>query len=110
MEASDAIRRLASNKRGLSRRSAVKRQEKYGVNVLPDQAKRGVWRMLLDQFGDALVVVLIAAAIVSGVVGDPQDAMQYLAWFRNTAPNKRSRRYASLRRRTLVCSVTEPSV
>ena len=30
--------------------------------------------MLFDQFGDALVVVLIVAAIVSGIVGEPQDA------------------------------------
>ena len=78
LDADDAVRHLASTDRGLSRRTAVKRLETYGANVLPDQARRSIWRMLFDQFGDALVVVLIAAAIVSGVVGEPQDSVLIL--------------------------------
>ncbi|MGI9477920.1 MAG: cation-translocating P-type ATPase [Hyphomicrobiaceae bacterium] len=78
LEPDAAIVLLESDREGLSRRLSGDRLETVGANALPDPAQRGIWRMLLDQFTDALIVVLIGAAIIAGVLGDPQDTVLIL--------------------------------
>ena len=78
LKTDDAIKLLASDDRGLSQTVATERLRQQGANVLPDQTRRSIWRMLFEQFADALILVLICAAIVAGVVGDPHDAILIL--------------------------------
>ncbi len=51
------------------------RRDQYGPNEIQEQCRRGVLRMFLDQFADFMIVVLIAAGVVAGVVGEPQDSI-----------------------------------
>jgi len=72
----DAEKRLETSARsGLSPDEVVKRQERYGPNELQEKRARSPWRMLFDQFSDFMIIVLIGAAIVSGVVGDVEDTV-----------------------------------
>ncbi len=60
---------------GLGDDEAAARLERHGSNELPEGSKRSIWRMLVDQVSDFMIIVLIAAAVVSGVVGDPVDTI-----------------------------------
>jgi magnesium-transporting ATPase (P-type) len=75
----DALRALASEPEGgLSTTEAAARLARYGPNELPETAGRGIARMVHDQFSDFMILVLIAAAIVSGLVGELADTIAIL--------------------------------
>ena len=54
---------------GLSNEQVLKYREKYGSNELQAQKKKSLFVKFLEQFKDFMIIVLIIAAIVSGVVG-----------------------------------------
>lgn len=60
---------------GLTADEAQLRLEKYGPNELQQAKKKSPWMLLLHQFADFMIIVLIAAAIISGVAGDMTDAI-----------------------------------
>ena len=60
---------------GLSEAEAAARRALHGPNELIEKKKRGLLSMFLDQFKDYMILVLIAAAVISGVLGDPEDAV-----------------------------------
>jgi len=64
---------------GLAAEAAAQRLVRYGRNELRESRRRPPWRILLDQFADFMIVVLIAAAVVSGVIGEPQDTIAIIA-------------------------------
>ena len=53
---------------GLSQKEALSRKEKYGENKLREKKKKTTMQRFLDQFKDAMILILIAAAIVSFAV------------------------------------------
>lgn len=53
---------------GLSNEEAKRRLEKYGENALAAKKKKSMFMRFLDQFKDFMIIVLIVAAILSGVV------------------------------------------
>ena len=55
--------------KGLSKEKVEERQEKYGFNELQQIAKKSIIKRFLEQFKDFSIIVLIIAAIVSGIVG-----------------------------------------
>ncbi len=69
------IDELHSSPHGLSGDEARKRLEKYGLNVLKEKKKKTPFMMFLDQFKDFMILVLIAAAIVSGIIGELTDTI-----------------------------------
>ena len=54
---------------GLTDEEVTKRKEKYGLNQLKEKKKKSMVKRFLDQFKDFSIIILIIAAIVSGVVG-----------------------------------------
>ena len=66
-------------KRGLTAREAQARLEKYGPNELQEQPRPGFWRMLLDQFNQFLVLILIVSAVVSFFLGEYLDSGAIMA-------------------------------
>ena len=57
---------------GLSNTEVKKRQEESGFNELKQTKKKSVFVKFLEQFKDFMIIVLIIAAIVSGIVGVAQ--------------------------------------
>jgi Ca2+-transporting ATPase len=60
---------------GLSADEAARRLAHYGPNAIREEGRRGPLRLLLGQFTDFLILVLIGAAVISGLVGDLQDTL-----------------------------------
>ena len=58
-----------SDHSGLSTEETKKRLEKYGYNELKTKKKRTILQMFFAQFKSFMILILILAAIVSGVLG-----------------------------------------
>ncbi|MFA6818271.1 MAG: HAD-IC family P-type ATPase, partial [Bacteroidales bacterium] len=54
---------------GLSEEEAKERLARYGPNRLQTTRQKSLFRMFLEQFKSSMVVILLAAAVISGVVG-----------------------------------------
>ena len=65
--------KLETNKeKGLTEKQVKEKREKYGYNELKATKKKSIIQRFLDQFKDFSIIVLIIAAIVSGIVGVSQ--------------------------------------
>jgi Ca2+-transporting ATPase len=64
---------------GLAPEEVARRLARHGPNEIREAKRRSAWRMLLDQFADFMIVVLIVAAVIAGAVGEPADAIAILA-------------------------------
>ena len=71
----EAVTALKSSLSGLSSEEASRRLEQYGPNELKEKKKKTMFMMLLDQFKDFMILVLIAAAVISGIVGEASDTI-----------------------------------
>ncbi len=60
--------------KGLSQQEAGERLKQYGPNELQEQPRPGFLQRLLSQFKDMVVLLLIGAALVSGLLGEWYEA------------------------------------
>ena len=65
---------LHASKDGLQPADAEQRLKQYGPNTIGAQQQATALRLLLRQFKSPLVLILIVAAIISGIVGEWVDA------------------------------------
>ncbi len=63
---------------GLTEGEARERLALHGPNLLPEGRKRGPLAMFVGQFRDFMILILIAAAIVSGLLGHVADSVVIL--------------------------------
>jgi len=63
----------------LSSADASKRLAEYGPNILRETAKQTPLGMFIDQFKNILVIMLMAAAILSFILGDQLDGILIIA-------------------------------
>jgi P-type Ca2+ transporter type 2C len=61
--------------KGLNESEVKIRLEKVGLNQLEEGKKRTVWNMLIDQFKDVLIIILLVSAVVSILLGEVTDAI-----------------------------------
>jgi P-type Ca2+ transporter type 2C len=64
---------------GLPERVAAARMAEAGANEVPTRARRSVWRLILAQLSDTMIVVLLASAALTAVIGDHADMTVILA-------------------------------
>lgn len=62
----------------LTDQQVMEHREKYGKNELVEGKKKSTFQIFLEQYKDFLVIILIAAAIVSGFLGDAESAIVIL--------------------------------
>ncbi|MBO1265799.1 calcium-translocating P-type ATPase, PMCA-type [Proteiniclasticum sp. SCR006] len=65
--------------RGLSEAEVEKRKEKYGENKLQEAKKKTLIQLFFSQLNDALIYVLLGAAVVTLIVGEYADSVIILA-------------------------------
>merc|ERR1712165_294873 len=61
------------SERGLSGRQVEDNRKKYGPNELPAEEGKSLWQLVLEQFDDLLVKILLLAAIISFVLAFFED-------------------------------------
>ncbi len=71
----EVFERLRSSETGLVPEEAHRRIQQYGPNELVEKKHKSLGMMFLGQFNDFMIMVLIAAAIVAGIIGDPVDTI-----------------------------------
>ena len=71
----EALAELKSGRSGIAADEARARQATYGPNELVEKKKKSMLLMFLEQFKDFMILVLIAAAVVSGIIGEPSDTI-----------------------------------
>ena len=67
--AEEVFKEVNSSPAGLTSAEAEKRLAENGKNKLEEGKKKSLARRLLEQFTDPMIIILIAAAIVSAEIG-----------------------------------------
>ena len=75
LESDDVLQRLDSSATGLSHSEAQKRLIEHGQNAITEKQQRSLLIILLGQFTDFMIVVLLLAALISGFTGEPKDTI-----------------------------------
>lgn len=64
---------------GLSSQEANNKLSEYGKNALEEEKGRSYFAKLMDQFKDPMIIILLAASIVSAIVGQIEDSIIIVA-------------------------------
>jgi P-type Ca2+ transporter type 2C len=67
-----------SSPNGLTTSSVYAAQSKYGLNEIADVKKIPIWIQFLNQFKSFMIIVLVIAAVISGIIGDKTDTIVIL--------------------------------
>lgn len=70
--------RLGSSPDGLTTQDVTNRIEQHGTNEIKRTAHRTPLRILLYQFADTMILILIAAAFIAGLLGEMIDMIAIL--------------------------------
>lgn len=71
----ETLSRLSTSVQGLSTAEAEKRLQQFGSNQLQEPHSIRPWRIAVRQFQSLLILLLVIAAIISGVLGDWIDCL-----------------------------------
>jgi len=73
------------NEQGLSKEEVIKRQQQYGLNVLPEKPPPNQLSLFIAQLKSPLVYILLIASIITIAIGHITDAIIiFIAVFLNT--------------------------
>lgn len=75
---SEVFELMGTNQQGLSSIIAREKLQQIGTNELQEGKKKSIAGMLLAQFKDVMILILLVAAIISGIIGDLTDAIVIL--------------------------------
>ncbi|MDE3235506.1 MAG: cation-translocating P-type ATPase [Bacteroidota bacterium] len=70
---------LDSSTQGLSNEEAQLRLTRYGINQIQKEKNKTISSILLSQFRDIMILILLVAAIVAALIGDITDALVIMA-------------------------------
>jgi Ca2+-transporting ATPase len=64
--------------RGLPADTAASRLAEYGPNALAEDGRSGLPALVLAQFRDLMIQILLVAAVIAALIGEPTDAIAIL--------------------------------
>lgn len=70
--------KLGTSSKGISTKEAEKRLREYGHNQLDEGKKKSLFSKFLDQFKDFMILILLAAAVLSFFMGDQVEAIMII--------------------------------
>jgi len=71
----EVLRNLNTSAQGLSQEESEKRFREFGPNELHEKKGKSAFRMFLEQFKEFMILVLIGAAVISGLIGEAVDTI-----------------------------------
>jgi len=74
----EVLELTGTNRQGLTTAEAASRLLEKGPNELQESKKKSIAKLLLSQFTDVMILVLLTAAIISGFIGDLTDTVVIL--------------------------------
>lgn len=72
---SEVMKACETSENGLSHEEIIKRHQQFGYNILDEKKKENPFMIFLKQFQDLLVIILIIAAIISGMIGQIESTI-----------------------------------
>ena len=75
----EVLKELNSSYQGLSNQEAINRLSRFGKNELKQTKKISITKLIIEQFIDPLVLILLAAVIISFVINARKDAIAIFA-------------------------------
>jgi len=63
---------------GLNTETVTQRQQHFGPNAIPEKQQRGLGAIILTQFSDLMILILLGAALISGTLGNIEDTIAIL--------------------------------
>lgn len=79
MEIEEALKELNTTKEGMGAEDIEKRELQYGKNSLDEERKESLMMRFFLQLKDLMIIILLMAAIISGIFGDITDTFIILA-------------------------------
>jgi Ca2+-transporting ATPase len=74
LEVKTVLSELETSANGLTSQMAQQRLQQNGPNVIPSKKTRSIWQLFFKQFADFMIIVLIIAALISGLIGELIDS------------------------------------
>ena len=71
----ESLERLSSTRTGLTSSEAAQRLEQFGPNELQTQGRVSPWSILLEQFQNVLIIILLLATALSAFLGHGVEAI-----------------------------------
>ena len=65
LSSSEVLQQIQSSEHGLEPREVVERLKIYGKNEIPDPGKIAIWKIILKQFNNLMVYILMVAMGIS---------------------------------------------
>ncbi|MDV4149321.1 cation-translocating P-type ATPase [Clostridium sp. AL.422] len=75
----EVLKEFNVSKSGLEDKQVSANTEKFGLNQLTEKKKQTVLQVFLNQFKDLLVLILIAAAVISAITGSLESTLVIFA-------------------------------
>ncbi|MRN52462.1 calcium-translocating P-type ATPase, SERCA-type [Paenibacillus sp. LC-T2] len=71
----EVLKRLETTEEGLSTSAVDQHQQRYGKNVLKEAKTKSLLAKFMEQFKNVMIFILLAAAVLSGVLGEWTDTI-----------------------------------
>lgn len=75
LSADEVLQKLHSSPKGLNQQETEKRLKQYGPNELVEKKKLSPIAIFFSQFKDLMIIILMIAAVISGLLGDVVDTI-----------------------------------
>jgi Ca2+-transporting ATPase len=74
----ETLQLLETQAQGLSSEQVTNKVKTYGKNAIPEARRRSLFNLIIKQFNDFMILILLAAAVISGFIGELQDTVAIL--------------------------------
>ena len=71
----EVLMALQTDSNGLPASRVSELRSAFGSNILEGKPPRPAWMILMFQFKDVMILILMAAAVISGILGDLTDTI-----------------------------------
>ncbi|WP_379141665.1 calcium-translocating P-type ATPase, SERCA-type [Paenibacillus sp. sgz500992] len=75
LEKEEVLKRLETSEEGLTSEQAAQLLERYGKNMLQEAKPKSLLAKFIEQFKNVMIFILLAAAVLSGILGEWTDTI-----------------------------------